>query len=347
MRSRENDEIEARACEWLIRIRDLEYDACDPIPDPCKRFESFLVWISQSTRHLDAARGAAQISRGLRSIDPHRRIDLQALLVRRSENPAVLASDSSAPSTFHTPARRPWSVCATLLTLVLVPLLFQSVGSWPLSYDSAIGQQVWVRLEDHSTVELNTGTHIHVRYGPHSREVTLLSGEALFDVRHDPHRPFRVLSGSTVIEDVGTKFDVYLHSDDTTTITVVTGRVLVSSTTGREGLDGGQTATVGGPNTHVPFRAINLSSREIKRRLSWQLGKLTFEGETLAEAVAEFNRYNERRLVIQDPVIANMRLGGTFRAHDLDGFIEALETLFNVRATPMPGSSKVIELQRR
>jgi len=347
MTTRGDDEIEARASEWLVRIRDLEYDACDAIPDPCERFESFLMWISQSSRHLDAARGAAGISRGLRNLDPHRRIDLQALLVRASENPIVPSGERSVPSTSHTPVRGPWSVCAALLLLLVVPLLFRSVSAWSLGYASGIGQQLWVRLEDHSTVELNTDTRIHVQYGPRSREVTLLSGEAMFDVRHDAYRPFRVLSGSTVIEDVGTKFDVYLHSDDTTTITVVTGRVLVSSTTGREGLDGGQTATVGGPNTHVPFRAINLSSREIKRRLSWQLGKLTFEGETLAEAVAEFNRYNERRLVIQDPVIANMRLGGTFRAHDLDGFIEALETLFNVRATPMPGSSKVIELQRR
>jgi len=92
---------------------------------------------------------------------------------------------------------------------------------------------------------------------------------------------------------------------------------------------------------------VSLSSTEIKRRLSWQLGVLIFHGETLAEAVAEFNRYNERRLVIRDPAIANMRLGGTFQAHDLDGFIDALETLFSLRATPMPGSTKVIELQRR
>lgn len=347
MKSRDSDEIEARACEWLMRVRDMEYDACDPIPDPCRRFESFLVWISQSSRHLDAAREAAEISRRLRAIDPHRLIDLQSLVLRGCENSGVPAAEDPMPTASRTPARRPWSICAALLMLILVPLILQSVNAWSLTYDSPVGRHIWVTLKDNSTVELNTRTRIRVRYGSHSRDVTLLSGEAIFDVRHEPSRSFRVISGSTVIKDVGTKFVVYRHPNDTTTVTVLSGRVTVSSTAGRGDVDSGQTATVGGSDRHVTFRAVNLSPQEINRRLSWQAGKVAFEGETLAEAVSEINRYNERQLIIEDPAIENIRLGGTFQAGDLDAFIDALERLLDVRATPMPGNAGVIVLQRR
>jgi transmembrane sensor len=67
------------------------------------------------------------------------------------------------------------------------------------------------------------------------------------------------------------------------------------------------------------------------RALAWHHGSLEFESSTLAEIVAEFNRYNERRIVIDDPDLATMQIGGRFSATNPDGFVHVL-TDFGIRA---------------
>ncbi|MNC99026.1 hypothetical protein D3C83_171720 [compost metagenome] len=47
------------------------------------------------------------------------------------------------------------------------------------------------------------------------------------------------------------------------------------------------------------------------------------DGETLAEAAAEFNRYNDRQIVIDDPALGQERLVGYFRATDPESFARA------------------------
>jgi transmembrane sensor len=338
MKLRYRDKTRVQACEWLIRVRDMGHDARDPIPEPEARFGAFVSWISQSPDHADAGRGVVETSRRLRQINCLRAIDVEMLLDQLHGRPTTRVPCSP---------RRPWSVLATLLILLVVPLLFETGEASPISYQASVGERLFVSLEDKSTVELNTRTHIRVQYGPHSRDVALLSGEAIFDVRHDPSRPFRVISGDTVIEDVSTKFVVYRHPDDTTTITVIVGRVVVSSAAGRRYLDVGQTITAGGGSEKPVFGPVSLSPREIMRRLSWQEGLLSFQGETLAEAISEVNRYNRRQLVIEDPAIAEWQVGGTFQAHNLDAFVATLETLFDLRADPRPNDPRFIELRHR
>jgi transmembrane sensor len=102
---------------------------------------------------------------------------------------------------------------------------------------------------------------------------------------------------------------------------------------------------VGGHGGRTTMTLESVSQSEIERRLSWQTGVLTFQGQTLAEAVSEVNRYNTRRLVITDPSIADLQLGGTCRGVDLETFVALLELLFPVRAVPTPDDPNVIELK--
>jgi ferric-dicitrate binding protein FerR (iron transport regulator) len=98
----------------------------------------------------------------------------------------------------------------------------------------------------------------------------------------------------------------------------------------------------------VETRRVELE--ELERRLAWVNGNLFFRGETLAEAVDEFNRYNWRKLKVTDPVIHDLQLGGEFETTDLDGFIEALERLYGIEVMSLgdPGSREpTIELRHR
>ena len=75
------------------------------------------------------------------------------------------------------------------------------------------------------------------------------------------------------------------------------------------------------------------------------MGNISFDGETLTEAVSEFNRYNRRHLAIADPAIAQMKVGGSFEANDPESFAATLEKHFGVQRMPAGrGDNDVIRL---
>jgi transmembrane sensor len=71
---------------------------------------------------------------------------------------------------------------------------------------------------------------------------------------------------------------------------------------------------------------------EAEEQLSWRMGWLMFRNQGLADAIAEFNRYNVRKIVIQDPAIASLKIEGNFRATNVEAFVRLLESGFPVRA---------------
>jgi transmembrane sensor len=85
-----------------------------------------------------------------------------------------------------------------------------------------------------------------------------------------------------------------------------------------------------------------VSAGETSRHLAWQIGELSFQGETLFEAVSEFNRYNRRQLTVNDPSIGNLQIGGNFQALDVDSFVVALGRSFGIRATDVEGGNVLL-----
>jgi transmembrane sensor len=65
--------------------------------------------------------------------------------------------------------------------------------------------------------------------------------------------------------------------------------------------------------------------------LAWLRGVLVFHESTLAEAAAEFNRYNSRKIIIADSAVGPMRIAGAFRSSNLDGFVRLLEQGYPIR----------------
>jgi transmembrane sensor len=84
-----------------------------------------------------------------------------------------------------------------------------------------------------------------------------------------------------------------------------------------------------------------MQPEEIARKLAWIMGKLSFQGETLTEAVDELNRYNLRHLIVADPFIREISVGGVFTATDPDSFVDALEHTFHVMGIRPSGDGEV------
>ncbi|MDX5985212.1 FecR family protein [Sphingomonas echinoides] len=66
---------------------------------------------------------------------------------------------------------------------------------------------------------------------------------------------------------------------------------------------------------------------------AWQHDTLVLNGQSLDYALAEMNRYLPDKIVIGDPDLSRLRLGGTFSTTNPAEFLQALRTSFGVRAT--------------
>jgi transmembrane sensor len=203
----------------------------------------------------------------------------------------------------------------------------------PGTYRSDIGAIKVMSLADGSTVTLNTNTVLHVRLSDTSRRIDLERGEAFFQVAKDPGRPFFVSAAGERVIAVGTQFSVFRRTADT--------RVVV--TEGKVKIEEFEDGTVVSPATELPAGGIaQVSSAgvlvkqgslaEAEAYTSWRSGYITLNDTELATAVAEFNRYNKKQLVIGDPSIATLRVGGSLRAANVEAFVRVLEQGFPVRA---------------
>jgi len=385
--------IDAEASEWLVRLLDLEPDPDEPYFQPEDRQAAFYRWLSQSHRHLEGFLEVAETFRKLGNIDPHQRLPLQ--LPTTPEAPAnvvplkrPMVGTMFTPSPIHPSepgasrlpnksalysrlAGWPWAATGALAFLILLPLGFQHLSAASRQYATGIGERLFVPLEDGSEIQLNTHSSVSVKFTPHAREVRLSQGEALFNVVHDAHRPFTVLTDDVTIRDVGTKFAVYCPSAGETRIAVIEGRVAVSRTGAPAGdrgllalpegtdtesnhdssaaftlLDAGKMAQMSHHGRTSTLRVSTVSAHELARQMSWREGLLIFEGQTLAHAIGEFNRYNRRQLVIDDHDIANLQLGGTFLSTDPDTFAATVAKVLDVSVLPAGPNSETIHLAR-
>ncbi|MGO4777015.1 FecR family protein, partial [Lysobacter sp. 2RAB21] len=219
---------------------------------------------------------------------------------------------------------RSWPGMAAILAVLVTGLLtlLYTVESTQ-RYATEVGGHQVVTLSDGSRLELNTATELRVKIGARTREVWLDRGEAYFEIFHDKTRPFAVHAGEQRVVVLGTRFSVH-REPDRLRVAVTEGRVRVEAPT-----PGGQVtavatrdevvvAPIDGPPTVVS------SSTQVLNALAWRSGRLTFENATLAEAAAEFNRYNRKRLSANGSGTGEIRISGSFDATNPDAFIRLL-----------------------
>lgn len=224
--------------------------------------------------------------------------------------------------------RFPRLLAAAASVLVICAALLYASGLFSgQRYSSPVGGLTSVPLKDGSNVTLNTASKIRVRVTGRERRIDLNQGEAFFDVAKDPLRPFVVYAADHRITAVGTKFSVRRDGDSVRVI-VTEGLVRLEDASGTSMLGAGTLARAAAGDVAIREE----SPAQAEDALSWRVGYVVFHETTLADAVAEFNRYNERPILIRDPAIAGLRLTGKFRSTHYETFVRLLEEAFNVRA---------------
>lgn len=199
--------------------------------------------------------------------------------------------------------------------------------------ESDVGERTTFKLPDGGSIVLNTATRARLIYRPRNRDVALLAGEAAFDVKYDPARPFLVSAGARTFEVDGgdARFNLRKIADDRLELTVVKGRVLARASRvpaavppallrarvqygeHRFGAFEGGTLGVGWQS------AWTLSSKEIDQRIAWQAGRMIFDEEPLEDVLREFERYIAFKFMLADPDLGNVRISGAFSVGDVEG----------------------------
>ena len=212
-----------------------------------------------------------------------------------------------------------------------------------------IGERSFLVLPDGSKITLNTGSAVHTDFSGHERRVTLVRGEAFFDVAKDRTRPFIVQAGSRRVIAVGTAFDVRLQEREMK-VTLVEGKVKVVQTaipgagdTARAQVDVGVELEAGSSLMTREDGTERIEHLDAVRATSWTSGKLVFDGERLADVVAEMNRYSHERLEIGDPALNEKQVSGVFEPTSGPAFAKALEEYGIVRASRRTATTIVLD----
>jgi transmembrane sensor len=217
---------------------------------------------------------------------------------------------------------------AASLVLALSALAWHQAFFDQSRYSTPVGGIASLPMEDGSKITLSSNSQVRIAMTSEQRRVELQTGEAFFEVAKDRTRPFVVDAGDRRIVAVGTKFSVRKDRDDVRVI-VTEGTVRIEREATRDIL------MAAGTVARARTEAIIVQKKpthELEEALSWRFGYVVFHETPLAEAVAEFNRYNSRRIVIDDPALASIPVSGNFRATNVDAFVRLLRDGFSVRA---------------
>lgn len=248
-----------------------------------------------------------------------------------------LAALRSAPLGIHRPVQQK-SKWPLVFRVIAATAVVAGVGTWLIvttshvpekTYATPVGGHEIVHLADGSRIELNTATEIRVR--SKWRTVELVKGEAFFQIKHDSLNPFTVLAAGHRVTDLGTKF-LMRNDGSRLQVTLLDGSVRFESEssairTHSEVLKPGDVAVATANSVSVTQRPL----RAIVDESAWRKGMLVFRDATLAEAVAEFNRYNREQMFVKGAHAANVKIDGTFRADNIAGFTNMAEHVFDLR----------------
>jgi transmembrane sensor len=310
--SSEEGRTAREAADWLARLNSRSVST--------EELNAFYEWRRQPENAAAYERGE-KIWHGSRALGDDR--DIAAAVREALERPR-LRGDAGGPR-----------ISRRVLMAGAGALAAAAGASWflmrsPARYETTIGQQLLVSLDDGSHLRLDTQSIAEVRFSESGRLVDLRGGQAFFEVQPDASRPFRVRTGSVEVLAVGTRFDVHKIGGSGARVILAEGRIEVTKA-------GEWNRTLATPGACITFAGTGepqVAQVDAEAATSWTSGRLTFMNTPLREAIAEVNRYSRRQIELSAPDLGSLEVDGVFETGDPDSFVTALTALFPLQARP-------------
>ena len=274
---------------------------------------------------LDAGSATPDAFEQWRAGDPRRAVAFAQVVDALEQVERLRAVHAHAPAPAPRVERRQLLRAAALAGGATVAGAFIAVQANARERASTMkGQRLAITLEDGTRIHLNTATGISWRIDDNSRSVWLDEGEIRVEVKPLAGLPLRLIVAGTDIRLEAGIFNIRRQPESV-------GLLVLS---GRAKLGGGRIVGAGAL-AQVIGKSVSVHPAEtiaIARAQSWRNGQLVFEGESLDFVVAEFNRYLDPKIVIADPSLSRIRLGGRFTTTDPADLLTALQASFGIRS---------------
>ena len=332
--------VEAEALAWIAQLNG------DDVSE--KDLAAFRDWVNRSPAHQKEIKELSELWSGLNVLtvmdEPIRQADKLSKQLRKKKARQHRRRQIILPA---------FSVAAILAIIAVSPAVlgpndaptsYEAQVNVPLIFKTVKGEQQTHSLEDGSVITLNTDSYVEVDFTEGQRDIRLLKGEALFSVAHDEQRPFLVFANDGIVRAVGTEFSVHI-TDFAMEVIVSEGSVELSTLKPTQPempetkvssnitkvaslgiIKAGHSAQIIDSQASIA----NVSDEVIDAELSWRIGRLDFTGEGLEEAIAEYTRYSDMNIIIIDPELKDIRLGGSFPTNEPDLFLKSLELNFGI-----------------
>jgi len=315
-----------QAATWRVRLTEHDSESCP----------EFCAWLAEDERNAAAWQ---QIQEDWTLFAEH--AHSPEILELRSE--ALAHAHESGKGRWMRSRRLAWSNSLAKSLTIAAGIVILTVGAlfvWMNTldvYTTRAGERRVVTLADGSEVALDSSSEVSVRYSAHARELTLIQGQARFDVAHDIERPFTVTAAGHKVIATGTSFNVDLF-DTSLLVTLIEGHVLVSSATpwanqtkvntesARIPLDAGE-QIVFSPKKPPSVTQVNLG-----QAVAWQNGEIVSENDALTAVVARINRYTRDTVIVGDVQTGELRVSGVFHTGDIGGFVSTIVEYLPVKA---------------
>jgi transmembrane sensor len=323
-----DDEISDEAAAWLSRqdrglsaSQEKEFEIWMGVPRQAAEFAR----IERTWRDLDQIKADPELVRMARRWDKNARADRP----RRFAAYGALGM-AAAAAILMVIWRRP--------SIPAVPSA--QAPATALAYRVVPSAARLLTLPDGSVVELRGNSEVSTDFTPAVRGLRLIRGEAHFKVTKNPARPFIVSVGNVAVRAVGTAFDIQFCKNQVEVV-VTEGKVTVEDLGSANAapavplLVAGQRATMfeDGSSVSRTRTVVDLiTPSQLEQALAWQSTWLVFDRTPLEKAVEAFNGNSSHRIILGDASLANRRLGGMFRADNVDGFVRLLEQSVDVRS---------------
>jgi transmembrane sensor len=312
-----DNEVRKEAARWAEKLAGSDLSATER--------EEFQRWLMADEAHQREFRAHNFVLNLARDLPEESRGELLALAQQGARERA--------------PRRRAWiaALAASLLLALGVAGWFVYQSETPVTaHVTPAGAIRDVTLPDGSIAHLNIRTDLRWIARSAERRVELLEGEALFDVRHDAAKPFTVVLDGSEIRVLGTRFNVRRRQNAEAVVTVLEGTVAVSQQRTAGDTRSPWTRTLRA-NEQIVYsttgllRDIHIATGSNAAR--WREGILEFEDESLSNIVADLGRYTDLQILVRDPRVAQLRLGGQLNVRDnIEGSLGLLEKLAPVAA---------------
>jgi ferric-dicitrate binding protein FerR (iron transport regulator) len=241
-----------------------------------------------------------------------------------------------------------WAAAAAVLVLgVGGVLLYRGDQRVPLQpvhnkeIATRYGTRSYQELPDGSKLWLNAGSKVtYAEVSAGGRRELTLTGEAFFDVKHDPDHPFIIHTGALDIKVLGTSFNIKAYPNDSTIeTTLINGKVEIDWPGGvREGI-------VLKPNEKVviPVRemqrvqagaaAVAVARKTVTPdpqyktliETSWVEDKLVFRNEAFSDVSRKLERWYNIHISFEDKRYLDDRLTAYFKDQPIRNVMDALQ----------------------